>query len=72
MRCWIRKYKLDDDKKIYTGYFAKHLSKNVNHWVQILQEAKSFENVFRARHYIKKYELKNCEIVRIGNTNERI
>lgn len=58
MKCWIKRTKDDE----FRGYFEKNLWKNQNHWVQLRQEAKEFNDGRKARGIIKKYKLKNCEV----------
>lgn len=59
MRCYVRKY---NEKLDRYSYFAKNWGENENHWVQLKQEAREFNNVKEARWAIKKYRLKNCEV----------
>ena len=62
MKYWIKRVSNDDTKK-FIGYFARNISKNLNHWVRLPQEAKLFNTKFKAELCIKKYDLKSCEIV---------
>ena len=62
MKCWIKRVSNDDTKE-FRGYFARNISKNVNHWVRLPQEAKLFTTKFRAELCMKKYNLKSCEII---------
>ena len=59
-------------KRVKGGlYFARNIDKNFNHWTS-KNEARVFSAIFIAKDTIKKYNLKNVEIEKIGKIkNER-
>lgn len=59
MNCYIKR---NNEKIEKQSYFARNISKNINHWVQLKQEAKLFRTVKDARRIIKHYKLRNCEV----------
>jgi hypothetical protein len=56
MKCVI-KYKKND------SFFCRNITKTQNHWVSY-QEARVFKTIKKAEEIIKKYNLKNVEVIK--------
>lgn len=56
MKCYIKSTKRD-------LFFNKYICEGQCHWVS-KEEGKIFESVKEAREFIKKYKLKNVEILK--------
>lgn len=63
---YIRRYKIDrEGNKIFNGYLKNHvgLSISPNHWVFDIKEAKPFFTHKETISYIRRYDIKNCEVL---------
>ena len=64
MKCYIRRYdtKLDQWKDTYLAPRYNYTT----HWVCDRREATLFNSVKEARDFIKKHNLKNCDVYKIN------